>query len=83
MKRHTVETVSATALLSDADVEKIARALHALNCHEADEALRKDGHTPPEKWADPWHPNGKRQLGILTRQAAFLIAHLEQQERKA
>jgi hypothetical protein len=58
------------------EVEQIARALHALDCHDANEDCRREKRTPPEKWADPWHPGGIRQLEKLRARARVFLAAL-------
>lgn len=63
------------ALEADLIRENVAKALHVLDCHDADDEERKAGRAPPEKWADPWLPTGVRQLEkLLARADVFLAA---------
>jgi hypothetical protein len=54
-------------------VEAMSRALHALDCHEANEERRREGLPTIKGWADPWLPTGIRQLEILQRRARFIF----------
>jgi hypothetical protein len=55
----------------------VMRALHAVDCYDAEEECRREGWKIPEKWADPFLPSAKRQFDILERRTKVLINALE------
>lgn len=65
------------------DREAVAKALHTLDCREADEDYRRQGLTPPENWADPWLPTGIRQLEALRRRADIFLATIARAEGRS
>lgn len=59
--------------------EAVARALWRKDCERSDAEERRAGRTPPEKWADPWHPSGcgvRQQKGYLEDADAVLAVAL-------
>ena len=57
-------------------VERVARALHVIDCQNEDADRARAGLPSVAVWADPWRPCGARQLGILRRRAAILLTAL-------
>lgn len=63
--------------LHDPRLEAIARGIHKFDCLCGDEDRRRHGLPPVDRWADPWHPGGARQLAKLRREAAVILSELD------
>jgi hypothetical protein len=61
----------------DPRIEVVARALHLIECQEADRERRNNRMPPVERWADPWSTCGSPQLVKLRRQASVIVAALD------
>jgi hypothetical protein len=56
--------------------DEVARAIHAVDCFDANKDRQLEGLPPVEEWADPWLPSGKHQLDGLMRRADVFLAAL-------
>ena len=57
-------------------VEAMARVLHADDVAQTERAMKAEGAVLPERWADPWHSGGGRQLAALRQRARRLLHDL-------